>query len=440
MKTFTNFFIFILLIALSTSSYSQIEWTKDPANPVMTGGDEGSWNLNIMMPCVLYNPDSVRYEMWFGANKGYTANNWRPYTIGYAVSDDGINWNMHDSPVLTPTEGKWDDLTVEAQCVLHEEGIYKMWYTGWNLVDDSAGIGYATSTDGITWTKHSSIVLPPGTDEWEELNPYSCSVVPYSEGYKMWYAGSDLDMSEWNIGYATSTDGINWTRDTANNPVLRVGDDGSWDDYAVSGPNVHLINDTYYMWYMGMNSTTQIRQIGLAWSEDGLTWTKYNDPETTSGMYGDSDPVLKPTPGAWDGSQVEGVNVCVIDNALRMWYDGWQSPSPPNLHGIGHATPFVVGIKDLDNTYIPKRYSLSQNYPNPFNPRTVIRYALPAASRIDLSIYNLLGEKVATLVSERQLAGQHQVKWDASAFPSGVYLYRLDAGDFIETKKLLLIK
>jgi len=89
---------------------------------------------------------------------------------------------------------------------------------------------------------------------------------------------------------------------------------------------------------------------------------------------------------------------------------------------------------------IPGQFELEQNYPNPFNPTTAISYQLPAVSQVDLSIYNSLGQKVATLVSERQAAGVYQVEWDARGFASGIYLFRLEAGSFVQTRKLLLLQ
>jgi hypothetical protein len=99
------------------------------------------------------------------------------------------------------------------------------------------------------------------------------------------------------------------------------------------------------------------------------------------------------------------------------------------------------------STDVPKEFSLNQNYPNPFNPSTSISYSLPKAAVVSLRIFNTLGQEVASLVNGRKEAGYYQATWNANV-PSGVYFYRLvakaipsgQAGDYVETKKMLLIK
>jgi len=93
-----------------------------------------------------------------------------------------------------------------------------------------------------------------------------------------------------------------------------------------------------------------------------------------------------------------------------------------------------------DSRLLPLRYLLSPNYPNPFNPSTQIRFTLPKATDVTLKIFNVLGEEVATLVAGREEPGEHAVVWDASKMPSGVYFYRLSAGGFLQTKKMVLMK
>jgi hypothetical protein len=98
-----------------------------------------------------------------------------------------------------------------------------------------------------------------------------------------------------------------------------------------------------------------------------------------------------------------------------------------------------TGVKG-DSGEAPQGSMMFQNYPNPFNPSTVVSYQLQVASRVRLSVYQVLGREVAVLVNERKAPGSYEVKFDASGLASGVYFYRLQAGDFVQAKKLLLLK
>ena len=98
----------------------------------------------------------------------------------------------------------------------------------------------------------------------------------------------------------------------------------------------------------------------------------------------------------------------------------------------------VTGISETPNL-IPSDFQLSQNYPNPFNPSTTIPYQLPKASQVSLKIFNTLGEVVAVLVDEQKEAGHYQVQWTPRV-PSGVYFYRLQTGEFVDTKKMVLVR
>ncbi len=103
------------------------------------------------------------------------------------------------------------------------------------------------------------------------------------------------------------------------------------------------------------------------------------------------------------------------------------------------TTTVLTGIKSLHDP-LPQSFALDQNYPNPFNPTTMIRYAIPRNSQVTLNVYNVLGEKVATLFSGMQRAGSYEVNFDASRYASGVYFYRLQAGNFSSIKKMMLLK
>ncbi len=92
------------------------------------------------------------------------------------------------------------------------------------------------------------------------------------------------------------------------------------------------------------------------------------------------------------------------------------------------------------NPEIPVDYSLSQNYPNPFNPSTKITYSVASLSNVILKVYDILGREVVTLVNEEKPAGRYEVSFNASSLASGVYFYQIKAGDFVQTKKLMLLK
>lgn len=100
---------------------------------------------------------------------------------------------------------------------------------------------------------------------------------------------------------------------------------------------------------------------------------------------------------------------------------------------------FVVSVQD-PNGSVPVTYDLRQNYPNPFNPATTISYDLPEAEFVSISVYNSLGQEVASLVNEQKPAGSYNVNFNASGLPSGIYIYRINAGRYTKTMKMTLIK
>jgi hypothetical protein len=126
-----------------------------------------------------------------------------------------------------------------------------------------------------------------------------------------------------------------------------------------------------------------------------------------------------------------------------------------SIHFIDHEIGWAVGtfgtilkttnggvtfIEDENNITQPKDFLLEQNYPNPFNPSTKISYQLPNAGNVTLKVFDVLGREVATLVDEYKNAGRFEVEFNANNLPSGVYFYQLKAGEFVETKKMILLK
>lgn len=133
----------------------------------------------------------------------------------------------------------------------------------------------------------------------------------------------------------------------------------------------------------------------------------------------------------WEGNLV--FSPLNTDNA-------WQTPTVWLNTWIGDTTDVVSSVPNNSENPIVAGYTLSQNYPNPFNPTTTINYTIPSAELVKIDIYNTAGQKVHTLVNQRQQSGTYSVTFDASDLTSGVYFYKIQAGDFRQTHKMILMK
>ena len=435
MKTYFTTIILIttLLSFMHTSSLAQPgviqDWRKYANNPVfnLIEGPGSIWNkmakqLAMNVGHVMW--DGNEYKLFMG---GYDENN---FSIGLATStslDSGWTW-YSGNPVLTPgSSGKWDDHDVGSPVVIKDGDTLKMWYLGSPDANVNWKIGYATSLDGITWTKHDDPVLEyvPGT--WENSSLSSMYVIREGDSLKMWYADEGLGIS--GIGYAASVDGINWKK-SSKNPVLQPGSSGEFDAGFVTMPSVRFENGIYHMWYMATPDIigSPPWQTGFAFSYDGVKWTKdENNPVLSVGE-----------PGQWDENFAVPFDIFKTnDSTYSMLY---ICSDLPEYH-LGLATWDLSTSIELDLLKTLSSFTLYQNYPNPFNPSTTIEFDLPKTADLTLKIYNILGEEVATLVSDRLTAGSYAYEWSRpTGIASGVYLYRLQAGDYVVTRKMILMK
>ncbi len=175
----------------------------------------------------------------------------------------------------------------------------------------------------------------------------------------------------------------------------------------------------------------------LGWyiNVDGVIVASDTDWKGQLGAAGNfSAPVDTPTigqciSGFWGHNQYDGGFNGIVDR--------FRASSKQKDWLLSNSTITGVGEKSKS---IPKLYDLSQNYPNPFNPATTINYSIPQTNFVTLKIYDILGREISTLVNQEKLPGNYEVKFDGSKLASGVYFYRLQAGSFSDTKKLLLLK
>jgi hypothetical protein len=144
--------------------------------------------------------------------------------------------------------------------------------------------------------------------------------------------------------------------------------------------------------------------------------------------------------------RIDSTIIQVPDSALYIFVSTHDSKygdnsDPDNDFAVNiQITTAPTKVTEKDHDHIAENYHLYQNYPNPFNPNTTIEFDLANSSKVTLKIFNILGEEVATLLSERLTAGFYSNDWDAGNLASGVYLYRLKAGEYVETKKMILMR
>lgn len=184
---------------------------------------------------------------------------------------------------------------------------------------------------------------------------------------------------------------------------------------------------------VNFNATTR---IGLTASVAG-TFTAV----TNSTLYTGVDGGVYASPHAIDSAVFQWRAPAAGTGAVNFYAAAFQGTTS-SLNG--QSSHLTLGASESttsveDHTTTPKEFGLSQNYPNPFNPSTMIRYQLPQTSPVVLRVYNLIGQEVATLVNQVQGAGSYEIPFHGGNFASGVYLYRLQAGTFTNTKKMVLL-
>jgi hypothetical protein len=236
-------------------------------------------------------------------------------------------------------------------------------------------------------------------------------------------ASADCNLELINVTITKNTgQGIylDWSKLTMLNTIL-------WDNSPLNLTLAYAPRDTVYIFYSNIQDTL--------WPGVG---NLKNDPIFVDAANGDYN--LQPGSPCIDAG---------IQDTMIFYNDGQDTLFVPLMDYIGSAPDMGAYEFDLstgitEKRELPTQYTLFQNYPNPFNPKTVICYQMPVSSEVELSIYNTLGQKVATLVNFKQAAGTYNVEWDASGFATGIYIYQLKAKGkrqkTLFTKKLVLLK
>lgn len=236
-------------IGLATSNDGSI-WTHYSKTPVMKPIING-WNSVIMATGPVIKEGDT-YKMYYD---GYGKNG-VVFKIGMATSKDGIIWEQRTEPILQGSSG-WENNSIGVWGVVKVNGIYYMYY-------HSHSIGVATSTDGITWTKYSGNPIITPSQSWERSAVGMASVIYDNGEFKMVYQNEDYSQS---FGYATSKDGLNWTKDVSNPIFSRIKINNTWAQTAIAYASITKVGTQERIYYTGFVSSATDMQIGFAYKK-----------------------------------------------------------------------------------------------------------------------------------------------------------------------------
>ena len=333
----------------------------------------------------------------------------------FRTTDNGLSWDS----ISTPGNAPITDFIVSPLSASEYYVITHTYGHEWSIVQL-----FYKSTDG--------------GNSWE----YKCCPVDQESGVVMTFAIGEANPNTLYISGASAESFFTHSTDRGD----------TWQN--LSAPNVSRVFVDFFLpnriYLFNFFDKMYSDNGGISWQNMSGKYSPvakfvsfYQDPNTSiiyarmnEGLfYSDNNNIYwKFIPGSEILSVYYSGNIRNIstDNENNFIYAGSAS-------GI-YKTDFITGIDDQKTDLSPEEFYLSQNYPNPFNPITAIKYSVPKTSNISLVVYDVLGREVTTLVNEEKQLGVYEVEFDAFSMVSGVYLYRIQADDFVQIKKMILLK
>lgn len=421
--------LFLFTSVYITISYSQVSWIKYTSNPVLTTGPDIFDIIALGQPSVLFENDTIK--MWYAA-----AGNDMKARICYAYSLDGVQWIKNDSPVIdVGNPGTWDCGWLDTPEIVRDASGYKMFYYGdttQQFAAISSAMGMAYSTDGIHWTKHpgNPVFTKGNIGDWDGSWVESPAVIydDSSNLYMMWYNGIDTSTWKVQIGLATSSDGVTWTRN-ANNPVLSAGAWGEYDDMWLGTPAVIKENGIYKLWYSSASTnsynviTEKFDTINMCYasSADGVNWMKYPANPLFNNFTAPHDSIVD-NGGPWACDVVYDPN----EDNYKMWYE--------TSAGICFASSVVTTdiqpytINPSDDIFI---------FPNPARDELTIENKTKQFLPGDFAeIFDIQGRKVFHGSLDKIIS----YNIDLRNYTTGQYFVKIQSGMNLFSQKIEIIK
>ena len=275
---------------------------------------------------------------------------------------------------------------------------------GARMKDNRQGASYIFSRNNTTWTEEQKLLASDAA--LDDRFGWSVSI---AGNYAI--VGATGDDNNKGSAYIFKRDGTTWTEEQK-----LLANDGNAEDWF----GVVSISENYAI--VGAQGDDNWKGSVYIFRRDGLTWIEQEKCSPTSCPENSS---LGRTVSLSENSAIVGAPYDTINGS--------------NSGAAYIISDFVVGIGD-DLSQNPDDFRLGQNYPNPFNPATKISYSITNPGLVMLKIYDVLGNVIETLVNEEKPTGNYSIEFNATYLPSGVYFYRIQAGDFVQTKKMILLK
>jgi ligand-binding sensor domain-containing protein len=368
-------------------NFQNDEWTN-------LNSKNSGLNNNYVMSIAKDNIGNYWIGTYYGGLNKFDGTNWTNY--------NPFNSGLSDSNIVSVQIDLEDNIWIATWGggLCRYDGVNWSVYNSSNsgLTDDYIFSMYVDQNDNIWLGTFGSGLFRFNGTIWQVFNTDN-SNIPGN------YISDIKSDNYYNIWIATWSDGI---AKFNNNSFSTFNSNNT--PFPINYVNCLTVGDSNDIFIGTQNSGLVKLKVDNSVFESGEIFNKYN-----SGMIDNN------------------VKALGKDNESNIWI-GFDE-------GIAVLYPdSVLSVEYRNTSEILPDFTLSQNYPNPFNPITTIEYNLPYNGKVTLKVYNLLGEEVTSVVNEEQIAGKHSVKFDGSSLPSGIYIYKLTAGNYSDAKKLVLLK
>jgi len=343
--------------------------------------------------------------------------------FGYGVAIDSMD-NILITGRVTINWGDYITLKYDSSGTL----LWERTYDG--IWEDVAKDVTVDDSDNVVVTGYSN-----GDMDWDW-----CTIKYNADGDLIWVRRYDISLDDWAYGVTTDMENNIIVVGNVRNQTRSCGmvvEYSSSGDILWSQPFADTLGHYYIIGFTDVATDVQnnIYVTGVdMWWDHGHNWRDYYIAKLNP--QGDTAWTFR-----YDYDPTDEANAIALDKNGTIIVTGTTSQIPPVIT----QNYLTIKIEDINNSvdkdpYCPSNFFVYQNHPNPFNPSTQITYSLPRAADVTLKIYDILGQEVATLVNERKPAGTYTVNLNAVDIPTGIYFYRIVAGEFVQTKKMALIR